>query len=237
MATSTGLTNVLHKETGERVAVGITCGLSILGSILIIVSYILFKNVRTRARLILLHLSLMDLGVGLANLAGDIARFERFYVQNGTITDHPGRAPRFFCEAQAFLAMLFTISSILWTCAIAVYMYFLAIEKSSLFMRRLIWVFYTLCYGMSLVIAIWTLCTGRLGYTPYNSGWCSLIVKRVPTVWMTSSGRRWAGTDIYGVVFSYDLWIITSIILIIVVYLSTHFLIKREVSLVAKFVH
>lgn len=221
---------VLHKETGMRVAVGVTCGLSILGSSLIIASYVLFKDVRTRARLILFHLSLMDLGVGLANLVGDAVRFERFYVQNSTFVDHPGTVPKFFCEAQAFLAMFFTISSILWTCAIAVYMYFLAVQKSVSFMRAFIWVSYLMCYGVPLIVAMWTLFTGRLGYAPYNSGWCALIVRKFPTVWMTSSGRRYANTDIYGVVFSNDVWIITTTILTVMVYISTHYFVRNEVN-------
>lgn len=221
---------VLHKETGMRVAVGITCGLSILGSFLIIASYVCFKDVRTRARLILFHLSLMDLGVALANLVGDAVRFERFYVQNNTFVDHPGTVPRVFCEGQAFFAVLFTISSILWTCVIAVYMYFLALEKSGSFMRTLIWVSYLMCYGVPLMVGMWTLFTGRLGYAPYNSGWCALIVRKFPTVWMTSSDRRYANTDIYGVVFSYDLWIVTTMILTVVVYMSTHYFVRNEVS-------
>lgn len=214
---------VLHKETGMRVAVGITCVLSILGSFLIIASYILFKDIRTRARLILFHLSLMDLGVGMANLVGDAVRFERFYVRNSTLVD-PDDVPKIFCEGQAFFAEFCTISSILWTCALAVYMYFLAVEKSTAFMRVFIWVCYVMCYGTPLFVTIWTLMTERLGYAPYNSsGWCSIILKNV------RMGHSAPNTDIYGAVFSYDVWIITTIMLTVVVYLSTHYLVRNEV--------
>lgn len=226
---STGPTVVLHKETGMRVVVGITCVLSILGSFLIIASYILFKDIRTRARLILFHLSLMDLGVGMANLVGDAVRFERFYVRNSTLVD-PAYVPKIFCEGQAFFAEFCTISSILWTCILAVYMYFLAVEKNSSFMRIFIQSSHLICYGIPLMVTVWTLATKRLGYAPYNSsGWCSLIVKRFPSVWMSSSGRRYTNTDIYGTVFSYDVWIITTMVLTVVVYLSTHYYIRHEV--------
>lgn len=213
-----------------RVAVGITCFLSILGSFLIMVSYILFKEIRTKARLILFHLSLMDLGVGVSNLVGDIVRFERFYVHNSTLVN-PETIPRVFCEIQAFFAQLCTINSILWTCVLAVYMYFLSVEKTSSYMRGFVRVSYVLCYGASLLVTAWTLATGRLGYAPYNSsGWCSIIVKKVPNIWMSSSSRRYTDTDVYGTVFAYDVWIVTTTVLTIVVYMSTHYFIRNEVS-------
>ena len=69
----------LVKQTGERTVVGITCGLSAVGAMLIFLSYVCFKKRRTRTREILVHISVMDFGVALANLIGDVVYFDRFY--------------------------------------------------------------------------------------------------------------------------------------------------------------
>ena len=74
----------LTKGWPVRLIVGVTCFLSIVGAILIILSYVCFKNLRTRAREVLFHLSLMDLGVAAANFIGDIVYFDQFYHINGT---------------------------------------------------------------------------------------------------------------------------------------------------------
>ncbi len=94
-----GAHDMLHKHKEVRVVVGITCTLSIIGSLLIILSYLCFRDLRSRARLILVHISIMDCGVGLSNLIGAWVYFDRFYTDN---TDCPpwksqGKVlPRFF---------------------------------------------------------------------------------------------------------------------------------------------
>ena len=217
---------VLHKGDILRSVVGVTCIMSILGSFLIIFSYILFKDIRTKARLILFHLSLTDLGVAVSNFVGDVVRFERFYTSNHTVTS-PGSVPKFFCEAQAFCALYFTISSILWTSILAFYMYFLVLEKRHSFVRLYMYGSYVICYGIPLLVCIWMIHDKRLGYAPYNaSGWCTLNIQNRMNDIITS-------TDIFIAIFAYDLWIILTIVLIVIVYLSTHYFIRQEVSCVS----
>lgn len=231
---------LLRKNEGIRTVTGITSFLSILGSFLIIFSYIFFKDTRTRARLILLHLSITDLGVGLANFVGDVVYFDRYYINSTSIKSINNTAANAACITQAFLAEYFTISSILWTCVLAVYMYFLVVEKGSFVVRYFMWIACILCYGIPVMVASWLLHLGRLGYSPYNSaGWCSLKLSEsnmklhgIETNTENHIYRNYMHLkDIYVTIFAYDLWISTTIILTIVVYLSTHFYIRHEVSL------
>lgn len=227
---------VLKKNDIVRAITGITSLLSILGSCLIIFSYVFFKDIRTRARLILLHLSLTDLGVGLCNFIGDVANLDHFYVNSsGTLLRQPSRTADAVCKIQAFMALYFTISSILWTCALAVYMYFLVVEKGRFWGRCYMWVCSLLCYGIPFIVTIWMSVNGRLGFSPYNSsGFCSVIVKKVSTITMSSSEliyKQFHAGDLYVAVFAYDVWIVTTIVLTAVVYLSTHFFIRQEVGL------
>ena len=214
---------VWHKGWELRTVVYVTCVLAIVGSLLIMVSYILFKDIRTKARLLLFHLSLTDLGVAVANLVGGAAGFENFYINkngtNGTATliPHPGPAIEVFCKAQAFVALFSTISSVLWTCALAMYMYFLVLEKNSLFVRVFVHGSYVICYGLPVFVCIWAVCTKLLDYSPYNSsGWCALSLTN-------SKHKR------YDAIFSYDIWIVTTMVLIVVVYVSTHYFVRQEV--------
>ena len=61
-----------------RAVVGITCILSMAGALLIILSYILIKEIRTTTRKILLHLSIMDFMVAAGNGIGTFINFDKY---------------------------------------------------------------------------------------------------------------------------------------------------------------
>ena len=71
--------DLFHKQIGVRIAVWITCSLSMLGALLIIFSYVFFKSMRSRAREILVHISIMDFLVAASNLTAAAVDFDRFY--------------------------------------------------------------------------------------------------------------------------------------------------------------
>ena len=223
---STG--NFLIKHGGVRVVVGLTCSLSIIGSVLIILSYVCFKNMRSRAREILMHISLMDLGVGLANLIGDAVSFDRYYkhddinvtmtgvVLNISVEPYIDR----LCRTQAFFAVYFTYGSVLWTISLAVYLYFLIIHhgtQTALYFIRFAYVF---SYSMPLVMALWLMLTKRLGYAPYNSsGWCALI--------MTDPATK--QHHLLTAIFGYDMWIYLAIVLVPTLYITVRVYIHDQV--------
>lgn len=214
---------LLHKNNGIRSVVGVTCLLSMAGSILIIFSYLVFRDLRTKARLILVHLSIGDFGVALANLFGAVFHFDRHY--NHSITLEP-KPVNYLCQGQAFVAHFSTISSVLWTIILAVFMYTFITKMSKLStnankaFNKYMSFSYLFCYGVALYITLWMLLTSRLGFAPYeSSGWCAIIE------------RNHHGEDYIAAVFGYDLWIVLTFILIIVIYISLHVFIKQEVRL------
>lgn len=206
------------KDTGLRIVVGLFCSLSIIGSLLIILSYICFKKRRTRAREILVHISLMDLGVALSNIVGLVVYFDQYYYPR------PEDVPVYIdnlCQTQAFFAAYTTLSSVYWTIALMAYLYFLILHsrtKHALYFLRFCYVF---CYGFPLVVALWLVLSGRLGYSPYDSsGWCSLISID------PSNGK----INVFVTVFGNDLWIYLAIFLIPLFYISIRFFIATKVS-------
>ena len=115
--------DLFHKQIGVRVAVWITCSLSMLGALLIIFSYVCFKNMRSRAREILVHISIMDFLVAASNLTGAAVDFDRFYNCSNKTNRLPCPASvDHWCKTQAFFAIYCTLGSVLWTMSLSVYL-------------------------------------------------------------------------------------------------------------------
>ena len=209
------------------VVVGITNVLTILGSSLILISYLCFPSLRTGARLILLHLSLMDLVVGLAHFIGGITDINSRYNLTGSGTSGTNAVSvatgiEAFCKIQAFVGYYAIISSVLWTVCLSVYMYLLNehTRRTVHVIKYYIWSSYLGCYGIPLFLTLWTLLTGRLGYAPYDSaGWCTLITKDPVTERHSS----------FVSVFGFDLWIYLAVVVITVLYVSNTLNIRSKV--------
>ena len=249
-----GSQSFANKSTGIRVVVILTCSLSVLGSILLIFSYACFKQLRSKPREILMHISFMDFGVSLANLIGAAVYFDQYYHISGEQGSNSSSVPdsltpaeqildeanpvaneasntfsatpaiEGLCITQAFFAGYFTLGSIFWTIFLSIYIYlFLLYHKIKPGLPRYsLFVSYFVSYGVPLIISLWLVLTGRLGYAPYNSsGWCTLIVQN------PSTGEG----DLYAVVFGNDLWIYLAIFIIPILYLaSCNFIHKIVVS-------
>ena len=211
------------KDLEGRLVVGVTCVLSIVGSILIILSYLLQKK-RTNAKKILLQITLMDLGVSLTNLIGLSVYFDRFYEVNAEATKITTTSPHIdgLCKAQAFFAMVFSMGSVLWTTALAAYLYVVIIHSKKLKLARYtFWANFVVCYGLPVVVSIWSVLTGKLGYAPYDSsGWCSLI-----TIDPLNIYKRY----VFRAIFVYDMWIYVAGFLIIIIYVALKSFISAEV--------
>eukprot|EP00118_Oscarella_pearsei_P014788 m.129261 g.129261 ORF g.129261 m.129261 type:complete len:355 (+) comp37975_c0_seq5:46-1110(+) len=112
--------------------------LSLLGAFTIVMTYVLFRDLRGTARLLLVFLSLTDIMTTAANVAGIAMR------PNETTTG---------CQVQAGFAVYGTISSYLWTMFIAIYLYInVTYEKLKLNRRLIYFVFHPLAWGVPLVV-------------------------------------------------------------------------------------
>lgn len=202
-----------QKEVVARVIVGVSCSLSITGSLLIILSYFLQKN-RTKAREILFNISLMDFGVGMANLIGISINFDQYYIisNDGTISTSEPHIND-VCKTQAFFAMFCTLVSVFWTTALAMYLYIVILHHNKpLHAVYFVRFSYIICYGLPLGVTLWACLTARLGYAPFDStGYCSLI---------TIDPSETNDTDLFAAVFGYDLWMYLAGFLIIVSYVA-----------------
>ena len=208
-----------------RIVVGITCALSMIGAFLIILSYFLIRDIRTKAREVLVNLSLMDFMAAAANLAGVLANFNYYLGPNSpNMTEHK-HVINNLCLAQATFAMYGTISSVLWTICLAVYIFLWIMLEGRDIAKKSVVFLYTICYGIPLGLTLWFVLTKRLGNAPYGgSGWCSLVLSKHKN-----------SKNIFAAVLGNDLWVYLTIILVPLIFLSLHFYLKNKVREKFKF--
>lgn len=155
-----------------RVCVGTMCSLSILGSLLIIGTFVAYKDVRTIPRQLLVNLSVADLVTALSNLVGIAVDFG-VHVTHG---DSNSKSLENFCKAQAFFSQLGTNASIYWTIAVAAYMFMVVVANKGDLANRLLPVYYVLCWGLSVVVMAWFIAAGYLGWQRDTTpGWCDIL--------------------------------------------------------------
>ena len=199
---------------------------SVIGAGLIIVSYMFFKNVRTKGRLVLLHISLADLGISLSNFVGAVFFFNRHQDEthcspyDNSNWSESCRVVDALCKTQAFFAAYCTLASFFWTPTLAVYVYLLITDPSRTLSTGLVRFAYVFCWGLPLLISLWLMFTWRLGDTGFG-GWCSLIVE-------TADGS----ISTFVVIFASNLYVVTTFVVVLVLYTATHCYLRLRVSCV-----
>ena len=211
----------LYKGAPVRAVVGITCALSIVGALLIILCYSLFKELRTTGGTILVHLSIMDIGVALANLVGVVVNFDRFYTMNNGQPDSKNVSTviDILCHTQAFCGVYFIIGMCSWTASLAVYLYFHIVH--SVRPKVIFWLCCVFSYLSPVPLAVWLLVKDYIGYAPYgDGGWCGLKI-------IDPFTRE---RNIFANIMGYDLLQYTTLVLIGVLYVTVHLHLWQEVS-------
>lgn len=224
---------ILHKDVGVRAVVGVTCSLSIIGSLLIILSYVCFKDLRTRARYILVHLSLTDLILAVSNLVGIIGNFDQHSIDSNNNASRPTEYhDTLYCRIQGLFTLYSTLSSILWTILLALFVFILVTAGNPKRITKFLMLFcYLLCYGLPLLPSLWAFFREKVGYAPLqSSGWCALKSLRIFHLSADASICYSVLDDVYANFFAYNLWILMAFCVIVLAYLSVHCHITNKVS-------
>lgn len=204
-------------STPLRAVVGVTCTLSMIGSLLIILSYCIVPGIRTKGREILVNLSLMDFVAAASNCTGIAVNFNHYLGEGSDNTSHA--VMNRLCLAQAVFAQYGTVSSILWTICLAVYIYLCIMVANKNIAFRSVFAFYVLSYGLPAIVSTWYVSTGKLGFDRIGgSGWCSVILE--------SHGQR----QLLSIIFTNDIWVYLTIFIVPVIFVALHYHLKNEVS-------
>ena len=207
--------------------------LSILGSLIIIASFVSWKDIRTTSRLILLYLSIADLMTATSNALGVMIPLDQ------NIFEHHNP----LCVAQAFFTTSFSIMSFMWTFTLAVYLYLAIVKSKQNLGKKLMPLFHIVNWLLGPIINGIALSQRMLGYAaePFSGGWCWIyhdysedtptryVISRKELTWILLDGKAIEFTVytticvIYGIIkyklhkevgigqlFSFNLLIITS---------------------------
>ena len=154
----------------------ISSSLSIFGSCLIILTFILWKDVRKSvARIILLFLAIADLCTGMSYLVSS-AGFIALHVQ--TQNDHNASFHYpIFCTITSFFTTFFPVSSFFWTTNLAVYFFIILVLKKPRWSRKLLIFFNLTAWPIPFIICVTTASFGILGAVAggdhrNTAGWC-----------------------------------------------------------------
>ncbi|XP_003471268.3 G-protein coupled receptor 157 [Cavia porcellus] len=163
-----------------RVAVLLSCTLSALGCGLLVATHALWPDLRSRARRLLLFLSLADL----------LSAASYFY---GALRDFAG--PSWDCVLQGALSSFANTSSFFWTMAIALYLY-LSIVHAARGPRadHLFWVFHVVSWGIPLTITVAAVTLNKIGYdaSDVSVGWCWVDLEAEDRLlWLLLTGKLW----------------------------------------------
>ena len=214
--------NHTHINVAIKTIAAVTCSLSIMGSLAIILTYILIKDIRSKARELLVHLSIMDLTFTMANLIGILLPYDKYlFHQAGREHDNYERV----CKAQAFFAVYGTIGSMLWSLGLAVYLYYRIVSRDPCVVKRVVMLLYVVCYLLPLHPSLWLLLRGHYGYpasADESGGWCTVLIGKDKK----EQGRLDQELMLFMVD---DIWIWLTFITMVPIYLIIHCQIRTEV--------
>ena len=173
--------------------------LSILGSSLIIVSYIRWKDIRTTSRRILVCLSISDLLVSCGYLAGSlIAKWQR---EIGST-----------CVAQSFIASSAGIASFMWSASLAIYLYCTLVKKRKALADKLVAVFHAINWTTGPIMNFVAYKQDMLGNSldKVTGGWCWIRYysyqhkkRDEEIVWLLFTGKFWEFVACFVILFLY----------------------------------
>lgn len=162
---------------------GITATFSIAGSSFIILTYAIFKSLRTTPRQLLVNLSVADILIASSHFVGSIANYQRFIpYYNGNLTNISSHDP--LCITQAAVTMYGSIALFLWMISMAIYMLVSIVSQNRKLLKVSVVVMHVICWGLpSLFIVISAVkkyfgyqLTGESGYIELKlMGYCSYI--------------------------------------------------------------
>jgi hypothetical protein len=169
-------------QTYNKVIFTVISSLSAFGSVAIIVTYFLWRDLQTTTRRILVYISIGDFFATYPSL---VIFWTKDYVEDG-----------FPCKFQSFVTSTAIMWSFFWTTSLAIYLYIALVKKRHDISEKLMLSFHVVnwCLPTFLVAAAWY--KSQLGYTKNRAtaGWCWILTGNnhgKAVIWMLVCGKFW----------------------------------------------
>ena len=173
---SEGLYTLLLGPSPTYVSI-VSSTLSCFGAASIIFTYLLFKELRTTTRSVITFLAIADLITALGYVVGGINYLLYSYKKNY----HSKECDTFqtVCAIQSYITTWSQLSSFLWNCFLAFFLYLMIVYGKHKLANRLINLFHFVAWLVPIAIALPLLVQGYLGFSPYAaSNWCFIRDKQ-----------------------------------------------------------
>ena len=179
---TTNIPQRVANSDAARILSSISASLSILGTVAIIVTYFLWKEIQTNSRLILVYISIADFFTAAGNL------FSLFYTVDLKNLEDPT------CVVQSFVTTTSCLCSFFWTTYLGLYLFLTVARRQTRIADNLMLVFHITAWGIPLAIVTTALLEHKLGddLDYVTGGWC-WINGNVPdrVFWMLVTGKAW----------------------------------------------
>ncbi|XP_046849154.1 G-protein coupled receptor 157-like [Xenia sp. Carnegie-2017] len=158
---------------------------SLTGSVAIIVTYFLWRDLQITSRKFLVYISFGDFWFVFPSL---VILLRREY-KNHDLS----------CKLQSFISTTAIMWSFFWTTSLAIFLYFALVKKRHDIAEKLMVPFHVLNWSMPLVFTVMAFFYGQLGYShgKGTGGWCWIkVTQNNPTksktvLWMLVTGKLW----------------------------------------------
>ncbi len=191
--------------------------LSCMGSILIVLTYCLLKDMRSGAQAIITLLAIADFFTAFGYIMGGVNFLINFKDKE---VDYDCSAFTSICEIQSFITTWSTMSSYCWNCILAFYFFLVVGYGNQKLANRLIPLYNIVAWIGPLLIVFPLLVENKLGYAPYvASNWCFIkdmkykesITENIDTiVYILVAGKLWE-VICYFVILVLYIWIKISV--------------------------
>ena len=178
-------TTVPQSQTAEatlnKILSTAAASLSMVGTLIIIATFVIWHDLKTNSRRIIVFISIGDFSVACLNTVG--------------LYNPP--AENSLCEIQATLNVAAVLSSFFWTVYLSLYLYLTICRKISMASeKRVMMFFHITAWGLPLMIAIFAYFLNGVGYSRdmVSSGWCWVSTDQPwwkMLLWMCLTGKSW----------------------------------------------
>lgn len=206
----------------------VSCSASCIGSGLIVLTYLLWKDMRTGLRKIVTYLAIADFFTAAGYLLGNV---NYFHYNDRVVEDEVSACYLFdtVCQIQAFVTSWSSLSSFVWTAILAVYLYWALVKGDSTSPHAYFMVYHVLSWGSPLLVMLPLLCTGSLGFSPFAAGgWC-FIAADSSTIDISADAYVLNGKTVALILVGGKAMEISTYVLVIALYSKIQWSIRKKV--------
>ena len=206
----------------------VSSSLSVLSSLLIIYTYVRWKDLRTGSRSIITFLAIADLVTASGYVMGAANYISHFGKREGS---EACKVFQTLCEIQSFLTSTSSLSSFVWTSVLAVYLYLVIVKSKFILAKKLLPLYHIAAWLLPLFITLPLLVAGKLGYSSFAaSNWC-FIADKMPHTNLKEQCGHFDWEIFLFVLVGGKAWEILTYILVVVLYIAIKWDIYKKVSL------